>query len=111
MPTPLVEIVATLVSPLTEKNPVKVMSSITPVVFSMSRIIVAVFAMVDAYRLAHAVTIGWPEAAITIAVIFALPVLAALSKVSAAEVVGFGKQILERFGVGSGSGGVEHKGE
>ena len=66
-----------------------------------SRITVAVFTAVDASRLATAQTLGWPEVTLAIALVFALPVLAALNKVSPSEVVAFGGKILERFGVGA----------
>lgn len=93
-------VLATLLSPFAEKNPVKALSNVAPIVLSMSRVTVAVFTVVDAYRLATAKTIGWPEATLAIALVFALPILAALSKVSPSEVVAFGAKIVERFGVG-----------
>ncbi len=93
-------VLATLLSPFAEKNPVKALSNIAPIVLSMSRVTVAVFTAVDAYRLATAETIGWPEATLAIALVFALPVLAALSKVSPEEIVAFGAKIIERFGEG-----------
>lgn len=93
-------VLAVLLSPFAEKNPVRALSSVAPIVLSMSRVTVAVFTAVDAYRLATAKTIGWPEATLAMALVFALPVLAALSKVSPSEVVAFGAKIIERFGVG-----------
>lgn len=100
MRTTLLKILATLLSPFAEKNPVKALSSYAPLVLSMSRITVAVFTGVVSWRLAHAPTIGWPEATLAISLVFALPVLAALSKVSPSEVVAFGSKIIDRFGVG-----------
>lgn len=96
----LMAILAVLLSPFAEKNPVKALSSVAPIVLSMSRVTVAVFTAVDAYRLATAKSIGWPEATLAIALVFALPVLSALNKVSPQEVVAFGARIIERFGVG-----------
>jgi hypothetical protein len=96
----LQQFAATVLSPIAEKNPVKALSSIAPVVLSGSRITVGVFTAVDAYRLAHAATIGWPEVTLAIALVFALPVLAGLSKVAPAEAIAFGEKILDRFGVG-----------
>lgn len=98
---PLVQLAAIVLSPIAEKNPVKALSSLAPIVLSMSRITVLVFTIVDASRLATAEMIGWPEVTLAIALVFALPVLAALNKVSASEVVAFGGKILERFGVGA----------
>jgi hypothetical protein len=95
----LLTVLAVLLSPFAEKNPVRALSSIAPIVLSMSRITVAVFTAVNAYRLAIAPAIGWPEATLAIALVFALPVLAALSKLSPGEVVAFGTKIVERFGV------------
>ena len=94
------KVAAIVLSPIAEKNPVKALSSLAPIVLSMSRITVAVFTAVVAYRLANAATIGWPEATLAIALVFALPVLAALNKLSPSEVVAFGERIIERFGVG-----------
>lgn len=93
-------VLAVAISPLAEKNPLRALSSVAPVVLSMSRVTVAVFTGVDAYRLARATTIGWPEVTLAIALVFALPVLSALGKVSAPEVVAFGAKMIERFGVG-----------
>lgn len=93
-------VLAILLSPFAEKNPVKALSSVAPIVLSMSRVTVAVFTAVDAYRLATAKSVGWPEATLAIALVFALPVLSALNKVSPQEVVAFGAKIIERFGVG-----------
>lgn len=95
-----VKLLVMLVSPVAEKNPVKTLASVAPVVFSMSRITVAVFTYVDAVRIAHAPTIGWPEATLALGNIFALPLLAALGKVSPSEVLAFGEKIVGRFGVG-----------
>jgi hypothetical protein len=94
------QLAAMIISPLAEKNPLKSMSSIAPIVLSMSRITVAVFTCVVASRIAYATTIGWPEATLAMAIIFAIPVLRALDKVSPQEVISFGTKIVERFGVG-----------
>lgn len=91
---------AFIISPLAEKNPIKTYSSCAPIVLSMSRIAVATFVVVDAIRLAHAVAIGWPEATLAIGLVFALPVLRALDKVSPHEVLAFGSIMMNRFGVG-----------
>lgn len=93
-------ILAAVLSPVMEKNPVKLMSAVTPFVFSMSRISVAVFTAVDAYRIAMAQSIGWPEATLALGCMFAIPLLRALDKVSAQEALAFGTEIVKRFGVG-----------
>lgn len=89
-----------VISPLAEKNPVKMYASEAHVVLSMSRIAVATFLVVDAIRLAHVTAIGWPEATLAIGIVFALPILRALDKVSPHEVLAFGAGIISRFGVG-----------
>lgn len=96
-----VHILAFIVSPISEKNPVKVLSSFAPIMLSGSRITVAVFTYVIARRLLETkVAIGWPESTMVLGLIFALPLLAALEKMSPADVVAFGTKIVERFGIG-----------
>ncbi len=89
-----------LFSAIAEKNPIKALSVDAPVSLSMSRITVLVFTIAMADRLTHAKALGWPEATLSIALVLALPLLTALSKLSPREVALFGTALLARFGVG-----------
>ncbi|MDP1859697.1 MAG: hypothetical protein Q8K82_13560 [Gemmatimonadaceae bacterium] len=96
-----VHVLAFLVSPISEKNATKVLASFAPIMLSGSRVTVAVFAYVMAKRLLETKTaMGWPESTIVLGLIFALPILAALEKVSPQDVVAFGEKIVGRFGLG-----------
>jgi len=97
---PLLQFLFSLVSMFTEKNPVKVASLDTPVVFSMSRFILfgmAVAALRMVWRIEN---MGWPDATFAISIVFAPALLNALSKVSPHEALEFGKVMLSRFGIG-----------
>jgi hypothetical protein len=89
-----------LLSPWAEKNPARAMSVDAPYVFSMSRAIVTAFAYGMYQQMRTAGIAGWPEATLCIALVYAIPVLNALSKVSAQEVVAFGSNLINRFGIG-----------
>lgn len=88
-------------SPLAEKNPSRVLAVDAPFVFSISRIIVTVFSYGMYRQMRTAGIAGWPEATLCIALVYAIPILDALSKVSVAEVVEFGRAIVARFGIGA----------
>lgn len=92
--------VVALLSPLHEKNPAKTDAVDAPVVFSMSRVVVLAFAWAMLYQIRHAGIVGWPEATLCIFIVIALPLLAALERVSPAAVLDFGRAVLERVGVG-----------
>jgi hypothetical protein len=88
-------------TPLVEKNALKTVSVDVPFVFSMSRSIVLAFACAMLRQIWHAGIAGWPDATLAIAIVLALPLLAALEAVPSSQVVDFGKLLLERFGVGA----------
>ena len=89
-----------VLSPLAEKNPARFAMVDTPFVFSMSRVIVACFSYGMFRQLQYAGIAGWPEATLCIALVYAIPILDALSKVSPQEVLAFGKAIIDRLGIG-----------
>jgi hypothetical protein len=94
-------VLAFLLSPWLEKNPMKLLTWLSPIMLSCARITVSVFTYVMARRLLDTKTaIGWPEMIGMIGLVFALPILAALEKVSPQDVIAFGAKIIERFGVG-----------
>lgn len=92
------------VTPLLEKNVVKTLALDTPVVFSMSRVIVLAFALGMLRQIWRAGVAGWPEATLSIAIVLALPLLGALERVKPAETIELAKSLFGRIGIG----GVRH---
>lgn len=96
-----VKLFFTLVSMLCEKNPVKASTLNTPLVFSMSRCIMAAVATAVVRLIWNATNLGWPDATLGMAVVLSPALLAAMSKVSPHEALEFGKVLLNRFGIGA----------
>jgi hypothetical protein len=94
-------ILLAVLTPLLEKNVIKTLGVEAPVVFSMSRVIVLAFAVAMLHQIWHAGIAGWPEATLAIAIVLALPMLAALERVKPSEVVALAKTLVNRFGVGN----------
>ena len=93
-------VVFAAVTPLLEKNVLKTLALDTPVVFSMSRVMVLAFGVALLRQIwTHAIT-GWPEATLAIAIVLATPILGALERVKPADVVEFAKTLVDRFGIG-----------
>jgi hypothetical protein len=88
------------VTPLLEKNLTKTLMFETPVVFSMSRIIVLAFAAGLLRQLWHAGIAGWPDATLAMATVLALPLLSALERLDPAKAVDLVSLLATRFGVG-----------
>ena len=89
------------VTPLLEKNVVKTIGLDVPVVFSMSRLIVLAFAVGMLRQMWRAGIAGWPEATLAIAIVLALPVLAALERARPVDVLALAKALVNRFGAGA----------
>ncbi|MEO6878457.1 MAG: hypothetical protein ABI205_08255 [Gemmatimonadaceae bacterium] len=89
-----------IVTPLLEKNVLKTLALDTPVVFSMSRVILLAFACAMLRQIWRAGIAGWPEASLSIAIVLALPVLGALDKVKPTDVLELAKVLIARFGEG-----------
>ena len=89
-----------LITPLLEKNVLKTLALDAPVVLSMSRLVVLVFAIAMTRQLWRAGIAGWPEATVAITVVLALPVLGALDRVPPEQVVDLTKTLVGRFGTG-----------
>ena len=87
-------------TPLLEKNVVKTIGLDVPVVFSMSRVIVLAFATGMLRQLWRAGVAGWPEATLAIAIVLALPTLAALERLQPADTLALMRGVVDRFGVG-----------
>ena len=93
-----------LLTPLFEKNPSKMQTLSrcrVPMVLSMARIIVLLFAAVMMRQIWVTGIAGWPEATLTIAIVLALPLLSALERVNAQDVLAFSQTITGRFGIGA----------
>lgn len=88
------------VTPLLEKNVIKTLALDIPFVFSMSRLIVLAFAVGMLRQIWHAGISGWPEATLSIAIVLGLPILGALERVTADQVVGLARMLVGRIGVG-----------
>jgi hypothetical protein len=90
-----------LLTPLLEKNVLKTLALDIPVVFSMSRVIVLAFALAMLRQIWRAGIAGWPDATLAIAIVLALPILAAIERASPADALELAKTLLGRFGVGA----------
>ena len=88
-------------TPLLEKNVLKTFAVDVPVVFSMSRLIVLAFAVGMLRQMWRAGIAGWPEATLAMAIVLALPTLAALERARPVDVLALAKTLVNRFGVGS----------
>ena len=97
-------VVLALVTPLLEKNPEKTASfspRYVPLVLSMARVIVLLFAVAMLHQVLRAGVAGWPEATLCIAIVLALPLLNALDRLSARETIAVAKTLFGRFGHGA----------
>lgn len=88
-------------TPLLEKNVLKTFALDVPVVFSMSRLIVLAFAVGMLRQLWRAGIAGWPEATLAIAIVLALPILAALERAKPVDVLALARALVNRFGTGA----------
>jgi hypothetical protein len=96
-------LVLALVTPLLEKNPSKTATfslCYVPMVLSMARVIVLLFALVMLEQVRRSGVSAWPTAALCIAIVWALPVLNALERVSAEDTIAVAKALFRRVGVG-----------
>lgn len=100
-PASMRAIVLAILTPLLEKNVVKTFGLEVPLVFSMSRVIVLAFAAAMLHQIWVSGIAGWPDATLSMAIVLALPLLAALERVKPNEVVAFAKTLVNRFGIGA----------
>ncbi len=97
-------ILLALLTPLFEKNPSKTMTFSrchVPMVLSMARVIVLLFAAAMLYQVRNAGVAGWPEATLCIAIVLAIPLLSALERVRPEQAIGLMKSLVRRFGEGA----------
>lgn len=91
-----------LLTPLLEKNPSKTRVSRchVPVVLSMTRVVVLLFALSLLDQVERAGVVGWPEATLCMAIVLALPMLNALERVKPEQAAGLMKAVVEKAGSG-----------
>jgi hypothetical protein len=97
-------IVLALLTPLFEKNPSKTMTFSrchVPMVLSMARLIVLAFAAAMLHQIDRAGVAGWPDATLSISIVLALPLLAALERVRPEHTIALFKALARRFGAGA----------
>ncbi|HEY5061918.1 MAG TPA: hypothetical protein VII52_10310 [Gemmatimonadaceae bacterium] len=88
-------------TPLAEKNPAKIIAQRAPLVLSMARVVVLAFAVAMLRQIWVRGVGAWPAATLSIAVVLALPILAALDRVKPGEVVTLARSLIGRFGIGA----------
>ena len=89
---------ATVLTPVLEKNVVKTLAMDSKLVVSMSRLIVMAFAVVMLKEFWHSGINGWPDAALGIATVLALPIMSSLEHANPDEVLALTRVILAKFG-------------
>ena len=92
-------------TPVLEKNVVKTLATNSTLVVSMSRLIVVAFAAVMLKQFWHTGINGWPDAALGIATVLALPVMSALEHANPDEILAVTRLLLTKFG--GANGGTE----
>jgi hypothetical protein len=100
-----------IATPLLEKNAAKTAAARSlkvPVVFSMARVIALAFAISMVHESWYAGIGGWPEAALSIAIVLTMPILSALERVTPDEAISLAKAILGRFGIGETRRGIRN---
>jgi len=96
-------IILALVTPLLEKNPTKTATfslCYVPMVLSMARVIVLLFAIAMLHQIRVAGVAGWPDATLSIAIVLAMPLLNALDRVSAQDTISLARVLFRQFGSG-----------
>ena len=94
-------IIAAALTPLLEKNPTKLSSWHLPFVFSMARLIVLAFAIGMLRQMWKAGIVAWPEATLALAIVLALPLVAALERAAPGDVLAITQTLINRFGQGA----------
>ena len=92
-----------LVTPLFEKNPAKRQKFSrchVPVVLSMARVVVLLFALALLQQIEGVGVVGWPEATLCMAIVLALPLLTALERVKPEQAAELMKAVVEKAGTG-----------
>jgi hypothetical protein len=99
----------TALTPVLEKNIVKTLATNSPLVVSMSRIIVLGFAAVMLREFWKVGINGWPDATLGIAVVLALPVMSSLERANPDEVLALTRVLIARMGTKEPSKFDDHR--
>ena len=97
-------VVLALITPFLEKNRHKTMSisrCYVPVVLSMARVIVFLFACALLNQVVKAGVAGWPEATLCISIVLALPLLNALERLSPEHTLRAWELLTQRLSTGA----------
>ena len=97
-------LVLAVATPLLEKNPRKSRGNRrvdVPLVLSMARLVVLMFAVALTGQITRAGVAGWPEATLAMTIVLAVPLVNALERMTAGEAVGLAKAVVARFGEGA----------
>lgn len=89
-----------LVSAFLEKNPLKVAAVAAPVALSAKRLVAIGLAVVWSIVALSWGIDGWPMAVVGVALVFALPVMAALDRLPPDASVQLAEKIIDRLGGG-----------
>ena len=85
-------------TPVLEKNVVKTLATNSAFVVSMSRVIVVAFAAVMLKQFWQSGIGGWPDAALGIAIVLALPIMSSLEHANPDEILAVTRLLLAKFG-------------
>lgn len=88
----------TALSPVLEKNVVKTLATDSKLVLSMSRLIVVAFAAVVLKEFWQSGIGGWPNVALGIATVLALPLMSSLEHANPDQVLALTRLLLTRLG-------------
>ena len=87
----------TAITPVLEKNVLKMTATDSKLVVSMSRLIALAFAVVTLREFWQSGIDGWPDATLGIATVLALPVMSAIERASPDEVVVLTRLLIARM--------------
>ena len=96
----IIDALLIVTTPLVEKNPAKTLAQRAPVVLSMTRVVVLAFAVALLHQIWRAGVAGWPDATLSMAVVLALPTVAALERVRPSDTIALARTLIGRFGQG-----------
>lgn len=89
-----------ILTTILEKNPLKRLGLHAKLVVSLARVTVLAFTVADIYRLFAGIPLGWPDAAVDVTNMLAVPLLGALDRMKPETTVELAKTLIGRFGVG-----------
>lgn len=91
-----------VLSPIAEKQPLKVLAVDAPVVLSFRRVALAAIIYAFIRQMGTAGLAGWPEVTFAALILLVVLFLGAFEKASTADAVGVLTHLVDKFGVGQG---------